>query len=149
MEASVDKSKYVGSSGVPPPDDPMFSGRIVVSAANHVSSGSRLGGRRPTENAADNKEFRDSLKSILVKEGYIAEDEFDGVVERQWKAIKRYENYIYYYRGEVDVNARQCAVCLGYFRKKVATGRPAADDKGACRSATGGNSPNQGRIMPQ
>lgn len=124
MESENDRSKYVGSSGVPPPNDPMFSGKVIISAGNHVVTNSRFEGNKPTQNAADNKEFRDALKSILVSGGYIDESEFGGIVERRWKTIKRYENYIYYYHGEVDVNARQCAVCLGYYPKKSATGRP-------------------------
>jgi len=124
MEESVDKSKYVGSSGVPPPNDPMFSGRVTISAGNHVVNGSKFEGNKPTQNAPDNKEFRDALKNILVSGGFIAEEEFDGMVERRWKEIKLYENYIYYHHGEVEVNAKQCAVCLGYFHKKAATGRP-------------------------
>ena len=121
IPTEVDKNKYVGSSGVPPPDDPMFNGRIIISAGNHIVSNSRFEGNKPTQNAADNKEFRDSLKNLLVREGFIREDEFDGIVEHRWKTIKRYENYIYYYHGELDVNVRQCAVCLGYFHRKEAS----------------------------
>lgn len=114
---------YVGSSGVPPPNDPMFSGHVTVSAGNHVVKGLKFDGDKPTWNAPDSNEFRDALKNVLVSGGFISEDEFASVVEHRWKTIKRYENYIYYFHGEVDVNARQCAVCLGFFKRKDATKR--------------------------
>lgn len=129
MEGEANKNAYVGATGVPPPDDPMFNGRVIISAGNHVVSNSHFEGNQPTQNAPDNKEFRDKLKQLLVSEGYIREDEFDGIVERNSRKIKRVENFIYYDHGEMDVNVRYCAVFLGYYKRKEASGNKPIDTK--------------------
>lgn len=118
MRPNTDEIEYVGSYGLPPPDDPMFGGKVIVSSGNTVSSKSNTYETRPKQNAPDNAEFRNALKEYLVGNGFITEDDFKPLEEREWKKIKIVENHIYYFRGELKPNVESCACLLGFYHNK-------------------------------
>jgi hypothetical protein len=118
MDNESDKNKYVGSYGLPPKDDPMFNGKVIIAGRNTVSSESHATSTKPTQNAPDNSDFRNALKNYLVAGGFIKDDEFGSLVEREWKKIKKVENHLYYFHGELEPNVASCACILGFYHKK-------------------------------
>lgn len=118
MRPNTDVMEYVGASGVPSPNDPIFAGRVVIDAGNKVPS-EYTGGARPTKNAPDNKEFREKLKTLLSEKWGVTEVQYAEIEDSRWKTLKRVENNIYYNRGLMDDNVAACACYLGFQEKNA------------------------------
>lgn len=110
--------KFIGSAGTPPPNDPIFSGKVIIDAGNKEPS-EYAGHSWPTTNAPDNKEFREKLKAYLSEKWGVSDERFAELEENQWETIKQVENNIYFFHGLVDDNVQACACYLG-FRKRNA-----------------------------
>jgi len=110
--------EFLGASGTPPPDDPIFTGRVIVNAGNKVPS-EYDGMLWPRKNVPDNKEFREKLKACLAERWGVTDEQFAQLEDTEWKTIKRIENFIYYERGLVDDNVKACACYLGFYDKNA------------------------------
>lgn len=115
MIHNAENEEFVGSRGTPPPNDPIFSGRVVIDAGNKVPS-SFVGKPLPTKNAPDNKEFREKLKAYLAEKWGVDDAKFDEIQDKEWKIIKQVENNIYHFGGLVDDNVQACACHLGFYK---------------------------------
>jgi hypothetical protein len=118
MTTESEKNKYVGSRGTPPPTDPIFCGKVIIDAGNKVQS-DYVGKPRPSQNAPDNKEFREKLKAYLSEKLGVSDERFAEIESNEWKIIKQVENNIYYRGGLVDDNVSACACHLGFYTRNA------------------------------
>lgn len=118
MRPNEQEMAYLGASGTPPPDDPMFSGKVIIDAGNKVPSDYK-GKPMPKNNVPDNKEFREKLKAYLAERWGVTDEQFAKLEDTEWETIKRVENFIYHERGLMDDNIKDCACYLGFYDKNA------------------------------
>lgn len=118
MRPNTDEMKFIGAAGTPPPDDPIFTGKVVIDAGNKVPS-TFTGAAMPTKNAPDNKEFREKLKAYLSDKWGVDDARFAEIEDVEWDVIKQVENNIYFFRGLIDDNVKACACYLGFYKSNA------------------------------
>ena len=113
---------FMGASGTPPPDDPIFHGGVIISGRDSVCREYNER-ERVYKNVPDNREFREKLKIRLHDKWGVSDKEFEEIEDEQWDVIKIVENFIYYCRGRVYDNTLACECYLGFYKSNMKDGK--------------------------